>query len=113
MEVKNSDFLTHILERLAPLGQVTMRAARGGHGFFMRDVLFGLVVYDTLYFKVGKNNTDEYKKAGSSPFMYVGKHKPESLTFWSVPERVIARDDELRQWAQAAIEATGEVRKNA
>lgn len=106
--MKNSDYLTMLYDRLKPLGPVSLRAARGGHGFFMRELLFGLVMFDQLYFKINAQNAPTYKAAGASPFIYPGRHRKESLSFWSVPEKIIAQPTLLRDWATASIKAVEE-----
>jgi TfoX/Sxy family transcriptional regulator of competence genes len=41
-----------VLNRLSELGEIAVRPMFGGHGFYWRDVIFGMVFRDRLYFKV-------------------------------------------------------------
>jgi DNA transformation protein len=102
MRVKPNEYLGYVLERLEPIGQVTVRAMFGGHGLYYRGVIFGLVIHDELYFKTGEGNILEYKAAGSSPFIYTGKHKPVTMSYWRLPEHVLEDDALLKQWVFAA-----------
>src|SRR6516165_4345030 len=46
------DFEDWVLNRLSELGELTTRPMFGGHGLYWRDVIFGMVFRDRLYFKV-------------------------------------------------------------
>ena len=102
MRLRTNEYLSYVLELLEPIGQISVRAMFGGHGLYYRGVIFGLVIHDELYFKTGEGNILEYKAAGSSPFIYAGKHKPMTMSYWRVPERVLEDDALLKQWVFAA-----------
>ena len=42
-------YLEFVLERLSVAGKVTAKAMFGGHGIYLGDVIFGLVVDGVLY----------------------------------------------------------------
>ncbi|QLQ33839.1 MAG: TfoX/Sxy family protein [Candidatus Thiothrix singaporensis] len=44
---KPTEYLTYLLELLAPLGQVTHRSMFGGFGIYRDDVIFAIVISDT------------------------------------------------------------------
>ena len=48
----SATFLEIILDRLAPLGEVTSRPLFGGHGLYWRGTIFGILFGDRLYLKV-------------------------------------------------------------
>lgn len=66
--------------RLTPMGPVTGRNMFGGFGIFMDGLMFGLVAYDELYFKVDDGNRADYESAGSRPFTYEGKSSPVEMS---------------------------------
>ncbi len=113
MALRTNDYLNYVLERLDPIGQITARAMFGGFGLYHRGVIFGLVAYDELYFKVGENNIMEYKALNSSPFIYPGKHKPVTMSYWRLPEPVLEDDERLKTWVMAACKASQESKKHA
>ena len=48
---RQSEFVTYLLEQLAPLGEVRARAMFGGYGIYLGERMFALVAEDTLYLK--------------------------------------------------------------
>lgn len=98
MGIRTNEYLGYVLERLEPIGMISVRAMFGGFGLYYRGVIFGLVAYDELYFKVGEANIAEYKNAGSSPFIYPGKHKPVTMSYWRVPEHILEDNERINQW---------------
>ncbi len=102
MGIRTNEYLAYMLDRLEPIGQIGVRAMFGGHALYHRGIIFGLIIYDELYFKVGEGNIMEYKSAGSSPFIYPGRHKPVTMSYWRVPPHVLEDDAVLRTWVMAA-----------
>lgn len=102
MGIRTNEYLATMLDRLEPIGQIVVRAMFGGYALYHRGVIFGLVIYDELYFKVGEGNIMEYKSSGSSPFIYPGRHKPVTMSYWRVPEYVLEDDEVLKTWVMAA-----------
>lgn len=100
---KPSEYLTYLLELLSPLGQVTSRAMFGGYGIYRDGVMFALVAYETLYFKVTADNQADYEQAGSQPFTYSKSDgKVAVMSYWEVPLEVLEDQDQLLDWARQA-----------
>ncbi|MEZ5453636.1 MAG: TfoX/Sxy family protein [Thiothrix sp.] len=100
---KQSEYVTYLLELLAPLGQVSARSMFGGHGIYRDDVMFGLVADETLYFKVTTDNQAAYEQAGSQPFSYSKKDgKVAVMSYWTVPADLLEDQDQLLEWAREA-----------
>lgn len=100
---KPTEYLTYLLELLAPLGQVTHRSMFGGFGIYRDDVIFAIVINDTLYFKVTENNQADYEQAGSQPFTYSKKDgKVAVMSYWTVPADLLEDQDQLLEWARKA-----------
>ncbi len=102
---KQSEYLTYLLELLAPLGQVTSRAMFGGYSIYHDDVTFGIVVDETLYFKVTADNQADYEQAGSQPFSYSKKDGTVAvMSYWTVPADLLEDQDQLLVWARKAYD---------
>lgn len=100
---KPSEYLTYLLELLAPLGQVTSRSMFGGYGIYRDGVMFALVADETLYFKVTANNQADYEQAGSQPFTYSKSNgKATVMSYWEVPLEVLEDQEQLINWARQA-----------
>ncbi|TGK15555.1 TfoX family protein [Leptospira fluminis] len=99
-----SSFLEYAQDRLKVCGPVTYKNMFGGTAIYSGNRIFGMVINDLLYFKVGPGNQAEYEAAGMAPFSYEGKNgKKVSMSYWQVPEEVIEDDEDLRFWFQRAL----------
>ena len=85
----------------------------GGYGLYYKGVIIGIIAYDELYFKVGIDNIQNYKNAGSSPFIYAGKHKPVTMSYWRLPENVLEDDALLAEWLDDSYNVSLKNRKEA
>ena len=99
----NADFAAFLQEQLEPSGPVTIRSMFGGAGLFRDGVMFGLIAYDTLYFKTGDANRGDYEDAGMDPFTYEGKSKPVAMSYHQVPADLLEDPDGLSEWAHRAF----------
>ena len=61
----DTSYFNHVMDLLAPLGDIQNRAMFGGYGIFHGGDMFALISGSTLYFKVNESNLAVYEKAGS------------------------------------------------
>ncbi len=102
---KRDKFVDHVLDMLTTLGAVRARAMFGGWGVYLDDVMFGLIAGDTLYFKVDNSNRGEFEAAGSSPFVYTGKNRPITMSYYEAPADALEDRDALQALARGAVAA--------
>lgn len=76
----------------------------GGGGVFYKDVMFGLISDETLFFKVDDEIRLGFEEEGSRPFVFGSKNKPSQMSYWTLPERLYDDADELMLWARRSIE---------
>ena len=100
---KNS-FIDYLINDLfSSFRGITHRAMFGGYVIYKNGVIFAIVAYDKLYFKVDESNIEDYKKAGSGPFTYKQKgHKQTSMSYWELPAEVMEDKEALRKWLAKA-----------
>ena len=77
----------------------------GGYGLYLDGLMFGLIAYDTLYFKVDDGNRKDYVRAGTGPFTYEGKRRPVKMSYFQIPEILMEDPAELTIWAEKAYAA--------
>jgi len=93
-------------EQLEPLGRITFRRMFSGAGVYCDGVIFGLILRDTLHFKVDDGNRAAYAAEGMEPFSYEAQGKIRQIgAYWRVPERLFDESDEMVAWARAALAA--------
>jgi DNA transformation protein len=98
-------FAEEVVGRLQPLGPVRCRAMFGGFGIYLDGVMFGLIAFDTLYFRTDGGNVESFRAAESEPFAYQGRNAPVVMPYWKVPDRVYARGKDFLAWAEEACRA--------
>lgn len=76
----------------------------GGEGIFAGELMIGIVVDDQIYLKAGDATRADFEAEGSKPFTYTrGKERnATSLSYYTVPERLLDDPEELGQWARKA-----------
>lgn len=93
------------LALLAPLGAVAPRAMFGGWGIFLDGVMIALIAHDQLYFKVDDATVARFAEAGSEPFVYAGKTKPVSMSYWRAPAGSMDGPEAILPWGEMAVAA--------
>jgi DNA transformation protein len=105
MAARDSEFVSYVVGSLQPLGPVTARRMFGGHGLYLDGVMFALIAYDMLYFKVDDGNRSAYAAAGLEPFTYTDKGKPIRMSYHEAPSEGFDDPDILCAWARDAYAA--------
>ncbi len=105
MSVKISEFVTHVVDMLEPLGPVSAKRMFGGYGIYLDGMMFALVADDTLYLKVDDESRSEFAAAGLEPFRYSKKGKTYEMSYHAAPEDALEDAELLREWARKAVDA--------
>lgn len=95
----------HCLELLAPLGAVRARRMFGGHGIYIDDLFVAIIAFERLYLKVDAQTQPAFDKAGCDPFVYDGKGKPITMSYWTVPAEAMESPALMQPWARQAMSA--------
>jgi DNA transformation protein and related proteins len=102
-----NEFVSHLLDLLSPLRDVTARAMFGGWGFYHGGKMFALVAYDTFYVKVDEVSRPEFERAGLGPFVYETESGKRSvMSYHTVPTAALDSAELLSEWAQKGIDAS-------
>lgn len=87
------------------LGRVSARSMFGGWGIYREGRMFGLIAEDTLYLKADGKNRSLFEAEGLGRFVYEGKGKPVSMSYYQVPPSALDDAAEMRPWAISAYDA--------
>ncbi len=99
------EFADQVVGRLLPFGPVAARRMFGGFGVYLDGVMFGLIGWNTLYFKVDDGNRGDFERAGMEPFTYQGKTRPVRMSYHQVPDAGFDDAERLAEWAAGALAA--------
>jgi DNA transformation protein len=102
---QSSEFVEFVLESLQPLRGVSARRMFGGWGIYKDSVMFALIAYDQLYFKVDDGNRTAYEVAGLPYFTYADKGKPIRMPYYEAPSEGFDDPEILCVWAREAYAA--------
>ena len=103
--VADESFKEFVLDQLAALPELRVKAMFGGHGVYQADRFFGIIAAGRLYFKTDERSRSFYLDRDMEPFSYEKARRIISMTYFEVPADVLERRDELVAWAQRAIQA--------
>jgi DNA transformation protein and related proteins len=95
-----------ILCLMKPHGPITGRAMFGGYGFYFDKIIFGILVRETLYFRIGQINEKDFKPYKSEPFVYEGKNRPIVMSYLTLPDKVLHNPKLLPKWIEKARDAS-------
>jgi DNA transformation protein len=87
-------------------GRIALRRMFGGEGIFAGDLMIAIVVDEQIYLKAGDSNRPDFLAEGSRPFTYErGKKRiAASLSYYTVPERLLDDPEAFASWARKAHE---------
>ena len=102
---------SYVLEVLEPLAPAAKRMFSGA-GLFAGGIMFGLLVRDTMFFRVDERTRRRFEDAGSEPFSYTRRgRKVDLASYYAVPEDLLDLPDELLAWARDAVAAAHAARR--
>ncbi len=102
---QNSEFVSSLLELLAPFGNVRAKKMFGGHGIFKDELMFGLVADETLYLKADDANRSDFEERGLQRFVYYKQDKPMYLSYYEAPEEALDNSEDMLTWAGKSFAA--------
>jgi DNA transformation protein len=88
-------------DHLSELGDISSRPLFGGHGIYWRDVIFGILFQERLYFKVDDQSKHDYLARGMGPFR--PNERQTLKSYYEVPPEVLDDQEALLSWAREAI----------
>ena len=104
MSPASSEFVTHCLELLAPLGLARAKRMFGGHGIYVDERFIALIVNDTLYLKADDETRPRFEAAGSVPFDYATRDGQRVvMAYWAAPQDAMESPSLMLPWARLAM----------
>jgi DNA transformation protein and related proteins len=98
-------FVDHCLELLSPLGAPRAKRMFGGYGLYVDEVFIALIAFERLYLKVDAQTQMQFEAAGCHPFVYEGKGKTVTMSYWTAPDDAVESPALMQPWARLAMAA--------
>lgn len=101
---KKARFLEYVLyDVLGSIDGITHRSMFGGYGIYKNGVVFALIAFNKLFFRVDDTSRKEYEKKESAPFTYTMKGKKQIMnSYWELPVDILEDRQKIKRWAQKA-----------
>jgi DNA transformation protein and related proteins len=99
------DFL---IELFSGFGPVTLRRMFSGYGVSVDGVNFALALRSGVYLRADETNIPQLEAEGSKPFQYQQRTSGKVVvvnSYWELPARLFDDQEELADWARAALAA--------
>jgi len=94
-----SDFVSYILDTINPHIPVQARSMFGGYGIYHNDLMFAIIVKNTLYLKADNETKHNFENENCSPFSYETKNgKRTIMSYYRLPERLFEDAEECKVW---------------
>ena len=77
----------------------------GGHGLYIDELFVAIIAFDQLWLKVDALTRPRFEAAGCRPFVYDGKGKAVTMSYFTVPDEAIESIHAMGPWARLALEA--------
>lgn len=110
---RRNEFLSLVLDLMAPLGTISARAMFGGHGLYCNGLFIAIVVVDKLYFKADAQSQPRFESAGLNRFQYAARGKTVQLMYYEAPVEVYDDSRAMSEWGQLALAAAVRARQPA
>src|SRR5688500_11370523 len=101
----SESFTSYLRDLFSEFGPVTLRKMFGGQGLYHDGLIIGLVIGEELYLKTDAASVGAFEQAGGHPFVYQGKGKPLTMSYWLPPAEAMESAQAMRPWAKLAYEA--------
>jgi DNA transformation protein len=98
----STSFVTFALDLLAPLGPVQARRLFGGHGLYVRGVMFALLDEDELFLKADGGTRERFVAAGCRMWVYGGM---KETSYYRPPDEAHEDPEAMLPWARLALDA--------
>ena len=102
------EFITDLLDRLAPIDPIAARRMFGGWGLSLDGLTFALISGDVLYLKVDDLTRPGYEARSLGVFRPMAD-RPALTSYHRAPDEIQDDADELCAWARDALGAARRV----
>lgn len=108
----SKQFVQNILDLFEEIAHVRSRRMFGGYGLYVDDVIFAIVIEETLYFKVDDFTRSFFEEVGSKPFSYEKNNGTTVvMSYFEVPSIVFDDFDSLKHYFSLAKQAAFRAKK--
>jgi DNA transformation protein len=101
---KTNPYFDFLLEQFEPLGEITVRAMFGGHGFYCNGLFFAIVANNAVFLKADEETRPDFATRGLKAFRPF-EDKKGVMQYYEAPAEMFEDPEALKQWAGGAVGA--------
>jgi DNA transformation protein and related proteins len=94
-----------IQEIFEPFGRVETKRMFGAIGIYREGLCFAMAESGEIYLKTDDETRETFRAAGSRPFVYVMRGKPQEMNYWRLDDAALDDGAQLRRWAELGFAA--------
>ena len=102
------EYRAYVEDQLGRFVRLRSRPMFGGVGLYADDLFFALIDDDVLYLKVDDATRPRYEARGMAPF---SPTEEMSMSYYPLPDGTLDDPEELRRWADEAVEVARRARE--
>lgn len=96
------EYLEELFEEFKP---IKTRMMFGRHGIYHNNIMFGLVVGDTIYLKADETTARYFVSKGLGQFEYMKGDIRVKMSYYLAPKEILEDRETASLWARRAYEA--------
>jgi len=104
--MRRPEFVDYVLEQMASVRGLHVRAMFGGYGVYQDDLIFAIIVNDALYLKSDAAVQRDFEEKCLQPFTYEVQGKPVTMQYFEAPPEVFEKPNSMRDWVEKAMGAS-------
>ena len=102
----DSEFASHCVELMTPLGTPRVRRMFSGHGLYVDEHFVALIIRQVLYLRADATTQAAFERAGSQPFSYATRTGQRvAMAYWSAPDEAMDSPALMLPWARLALDS--------
>jgi DNA transformation protein len=98
----DNEYTVFLSDLFAGLGPVDLRRMFGGQGLYHQNIIIGLIVGEALFLKTDEETRPRFQAGGGAPFVFTGKGRPVTTSYWSPPAEAFESAEGMLPWARLA-----------
>jgi len=88
-----------IKEIFEPFARVETKRMFGAVGIYRDGLCFAMAESGDIFIKTDDDTREIFRAAGSRPFVYVMRGKPQEMNYWRLVDDALDDGAELKRWA--------------
>lgn len=82
---------------------ISSRKLFGGYALYRYGIVFSILAFGKIYFKVGTDNNRDFDEYNSEYFQYQKKGKIITMSYRVLPDEILEDRSNIEEWIEKAV----------